>query len=74
MELMYMIRCMGGSVREEPGRWLTHLIACKTSGPKYEYAHTFCVPVMSPEWVRQCWKRRYLPDVHATDDELVSVP
>ncbi|XP_034231179.1 protein ECT2-like isoform X2 [Thrips palmi] len=71
MELMFLIRSMGGSVRLEPNRHTTHLIAAVTTGPKYEYASTFLVPVMSTEWVWACWRMRDSPTVHANDEAMM---
>lgn len=68
---MHLIRSMGGSVRQEPNRETTHLIAATTQGPKYEYASTFLVPVMSADWVWACWRVRDAHHVHATDEQLV---
>lgn len=72
IELMFLIRSMGGSVREEPNASTTHLISRTTKGKKYEYARTFLVPVMSVDWVWKCWEKRFFSDVHATDDEMMA--
>ncbi|KAK3907259.1 Protein ECT2 [Frankliniella fusca] len=67
MELMALIRAMGGSVREKPELAVTHIISLTTKGSKYLYATTFNVPIMSPDWVRECWNHRFDPCVKATD-------
>lgn len=69
---MFLIRSMGGSVRKEPNRETTHIIAATTKGPKYEYGVTFIVPIMSPEWVWACWKMRDVHGLFATDEQMVS--
>ncbi|XP_052122544.1 protein ECT2-like isoform X2 [Frankliniella occidentalis] len=71
MELMALIRAMGGSVRECPDSRVTHIISTTTKSKSYHYATVFNVPVMSVEWVRECWRCRFDATVHATDDHLM---
>ncbi|XP_014215681.1 protein ECT2 isoform X3 [Copidosoma floridanum] len=57
-KLVNMIHFMGGSVRKDMSEKVTHLIANCCRGPKYWYAVTFRVPIMSAEWVTTLWTMR----------------
>jgi len=63
---------MGGSIRKDfDYSRITHLIANKVGGEKYQYAVTFNIPVMSASWVHTAWENRHDQNFKAT--EKVSV-
>lgn len=49
---------MGGSIRKDMVSKVTHLVAHKCGGDKYQYALTFRVPVMAASWVHNAWAMR----------------
>ena len=64
---------MGGSIRKEfDCNKITHLIANKVGGEKYQYAVTFNIPVMSASWVYLAWEKRHDRNARATDSVMVS--
>lgn len=67
-----MIHNMGGSIRKEMGRKVTHLIANCCGGEKYRYAVTFRVPIMSMNWVNTLWNARDDVSSYSNNEELVS--
>ena len=63
---------MGGSIRKEfDCNKITHLIANKVGGEKYQYAVTFNIPVMSASWVHLAWEKRHDLSVRAIDSTMV---
>ncbi len=65
---------MGGSIRKEfDCNKITHLIANKVGGEKYQYAVTFNIPVMSASWVHLAWEKRHERSVRATDSSMVII-
>lgn len=62
---------MGGSIRKDMVSKVTHLIANCCGGDKYQYATTFKVPVMSQDWVINCWEQRNDLTLCATLDSLI---
>ncbi|XP_075236856.1 epithelial cell transforming 2 pebble [Lycorma delicatula] len=56
--LIKLIHNMGGSIRKDMSSSVTHLVANKCSGEKYQYALTFRVPVMAASWVHNAWAMR----------------
>ena len=63
---------MGGSIRKDfDYNRITHLIANKVGGEKYQYAVTFNIPVMSAAWVHESWEKRHDLDCKATDEFAV---
>ena len=70
--LVSHIHHMGGSVRKDfDCSKITHLIASKVGGEKYQYAVTFKIPVMSALWVRLAWEQRHELGIRSTDYSLV---
>lgn len=64
---------MGGSIRKEfDCNKISHLIANKVGGEKYQYAVTFNIPVMSASWVHLAWEKRHELGVRATDPAVVT--
>jgi len=65
-EVNWLVSCihhMGGSIRKDfDYNRITHLIANKVGGEKYQYAVTFNIPVMSASWVHTAWENRH--DLH----------
>ena len=65
---------MGGSIRKDfDYNRITHLIANKVGGEKYQYAVTFNIPVMSAVWVHEAWEKRHEPNIKATSEILVNI-
>jgi hypothetical protein len=65
---------MGGSIRKEfDCNKITHLIANKVGGEKYQYAVTFNIPVMSASWVHLAWEKRHDLSVRAIDSTMVII-
>lgn len=63
---------MGGSIRKEfDCNKITHLIANRVGGEKYQYAVTFNIPVMSASWVHSAWEKRHELGVRAIDSSVV---
>lgn len=64
---------MGGSIRKDfDYNKITHLIANRVGGEKYQYAVTFNIPVMSASWVFAAWEKRHEMGIRATDKDLVN--
>ncbi|XP_046640377.1 protein ECT2-like [Daphnia pulicaria] len=69
--LVSCIHHMGGSIRKEfDCNKITHLIANKVGGEKYQYAVTFNIPVMSASWVHLAWEKRHDLSVRAIDSTM----
>lgn len=63
---------MGGSIRKDfDYNRITHLIANKVGGEKYQYAVTFNIPVMSASWVHAAWENRHDLGFKATEGNSV---
>ncbi|XP_047735448.1 protein ECT2 [Hyalella azteca] len=56
--LLRLIHMMGGSIKNEMGERVTHLIAVCSTGDKYQYAVTFGIPVVTQKWVDTAWAHR----------------
>uniref|UniRef100_A0A1B6JGD0 Protein ECT2 n=1 Tax=Homalodisca liturata TaxID=320908 RepID=A0A1B6JGD0_9HEMI len=72
MRLIQKIHNMGGSIRKEMNSKVTHLVAQRCGGDKYQYAMTFRVPVVSASWVHDAWAMRSQPDYSAADVTVIS--
>ncbi|XP_075234568.1 protein ECT2-like [Lycorma delicatula] len=68
----YLIRQMGGSIRKCYNRNTTHVVTCNTLGNGYEYAITFLIPVMTPEWVEIAWEKRDIVGFRADCEEMMN--
>ncbi|XP_065349665.1 protein ECT2 [Cloeon dipterum] len=67
-ELFYM---GGNFVREMSGK-VTHLVAGRCTGDKYQYATTFRVPVVGVDWIHNMWEQRDdAKTLNATDPLVV---
>lgn len=51
---------MGGSIRKDMTSKVTHLICNVAGGEKYQYAMTFRLAVLRPNWVYDAWTNRDL--------------
>lgn len=71
MQLMQMIHSMGGRIRKDVDSKMTHLVAQRSGGAKYQYAMTFRVPVVGASWVREAWAMRPQCDYSAADLSVV---
>lgn len=56
--MVNLIRHMGGSVVHHVGSRVTHIITDHSSTDGYEYGGTFNLPVITTDWVFQCWSQR----------------
>jgi protein ECT2 len=64
---------MGGSIRKDMTSKVTHLICNASGGEKYQYAMTFRLAVVRPEWVVEAWKRRNDTEFRATEDDFTKM-
>lgn len=64
---------MGGRVRKEMNYQVTHLIANRVSGEKYNYARSFRVPVLSKEFVFNAWEKRDEPHFKASEPSFMNM-
>ena len=72
--LVSCIHHMGGSIRKEfDYNKITHLIASRVGGEKYQYAVTFRIPVMNASWVHMAWEKRHDLTLRATQEALVNL-
>ncbi|XP_055380892.1 protein ECT2 [Condylostylus longicornis] len=69
-ELVNLIHSMGGSIRKDMNSKVTHLICNATGGKKYEYAMTFRLAVVRPDWVHEAWKNKESYDFKATEESF----
>lgn len=65
--LISLIHNMGGSIRRDMVSKVTHLVAHKCGGDKYQYALTFRVPVMAASWIHNAWAMRAQVGFSAAD-------
>ncbi|XP_076254864.1 epithelial cell transforming 2 pebble isoform X4 [Rhynchophorus ferrugineus] len=72
IKLIPLIHHMGGSIRKHMTAKVTHLIANKCGGEKYQYASTFKLPVMNLQWVIDSWDHRCELDFNASVDTFIS--
>ena len=56
--MMKLIQKMGGSINKDAGRKMTQLLAQSSLGEKYQYAQTFCIPVLTEDWLTAAWDNR----------------
>lgn len=70
-ELHNLIQLMGGEVSSDFTSLVTHLIAKEVGSKKYQVAANSGVPVVSPKWVRETWKKsNYDHCVAASENEM----
>ncbi|XP_013101165.1 protein ECT2 isoform X3 [Stomoxys calcitrans] len=69
-KLVNLIHSMGGCIRKDMNSKITHLISSHSGGEKYQYAKTFRLTVVRPNWVYAAWERRNETDFKATTDEF----
>jgi twin BRCT domain len=62
---------MGGSIQREMSGKVTHLVANRCIGDKYQYAVTFRVPVVSVNWIHRAWEERDNPKCLNSNDPTV---
>lgn len=73
MRLVHLIHSMGGSIRKDTNSKVTHLICNAAMGDKYQYAMTFRLAVVRPNWVVDAWNQRNQPNFSATSDTFTSL-
>ena len=56
--MMKLIQKMGGSINKDYGKRMTQLLANNSLGEKYQYAQTFCIPVLTEDWLTAAWDNR----------------
>lgn len=64
---------MGGSIRKDMTSKVTHLICNVAGGEKYQYAMTFRLSVLRPNWVYNAWENRDLEKFVAVGEHFESV-
>ncbi|XP_073843943.1 epithelial cell transforming 2 pebble isoform X4 [Musca autumnalis] len=69
-KLVNLIHSMGGCIRKDMNSKITHLISSHSGGDKYQYAKTFRLTVVRPNWVYAAWERRNEPHFKATTEEF----
>ena len=70
--LVSHVHHMSGSIRKDfDYNRITHVIANRVGGEKYQYAVTFKIPVMSGTWVRQVWEQRHKLTMSTSDELMV---
>ncbi|XP_061392978.1 protein ECT2 [Musca vetustissima] len=69
-KLVNLIHSMGGCIRKDMNSKITHLISSHSGGDKYQYAKTFRLTVVRPNWVYAAWERRDDPQFKATTEEF----
>lgn len=67
--LLKLIQYMGGSVERKVGRRMTQLLAMSSLGEKYQYATTFCIPVLTEAWLAAAWDSREVVGHRASSKE-----
>ncbi|XP_054271163.1 protein ECT2-like isoform X4 [Macrosteles quadrilineatus] len=70
--LIQKIHNMGGSIRSEMNSKVTHLVAQRCGGSKYQYAMTFRVPIVAATWVHDAWAMRSQPEYSAADSSVIT--
>ena len=51
---------------------ITHLIANRPGGEKYQYAASFNVPIMATSWVTSAWENRHNVGYSSMDSKVIS--
>lgn len=70
-DLCGLVHMMGASIRKEITSSVSHVVAHSVSGSKYKVAVGLGTPIMSEEWVHQCWKNRNDTTLFATGPEMM---
>lgn len=70
-KLVNLVRAMGGKVSRKMGCNITHLVANRNFGKRYEYAAQHIIPIMADEWIIKNWGRRKIVGSLALDDNMV---
>ncbi|RWS31558.1 protein ECT2-like protein [Leptotrombidium deliense] len=71
-DLLRLLRFMGATCRKDLKHSVTHLVARKASGAKYRNAAHTGVTVMSEQWIKYCWEKRFDSSFVATDPAVIS--
>ncbi|XP_075160430.1 epithelial cell transforming 2 pebble isoform X3 [Haematobia irritans] len=69
-KLVHLIHSMGGCIRKDMNSKITHLISSHSGGDKYQYAKTFRLTVVRPNWVYAAWERRNETQFKAITEEF----
>ncbi|EDW30464.1 GL17822 [Drosophila persimilis] len=67
-KLVHLIHSMGGCIKKDMNPKTTHLICSHSGGAKYQYAKTFRMSVVRPDWVYAAWTDRDNVQFEATQD------
>lgn len=62
---------MGGAIRKDMTSKVTHLICNKAGGEKYQYAMTFRLSVVRPDWVYNAWENRDVPNFSSISNDFI---
>ncbi|XP_032231100.2 protein ECT2 [Nematostella vectensis] len=68
--LCNLVHHMGGSIRGELSGRVTHLVASTVHGHKYGAAVSLGKPIMTSDWIKDCWARRNDIDPAAADVDM----
>ncbi|XP_022219575.2 protein ECT2 isoform X2 [Drosophila obscura] len=67
-KLVHLIHSMGGCIKKDMNPKTTHLICSHSGGAKYQYAKTFRLSVVRPDWVYAAWSDRDTLEFDATQE------
>ncbi|KAK2711685.1 hypothetical protein QYM36_012707, partial [Artemia franciscana] len=70
--LCKFVHWMGGKIRNDFSKTVTHLISSISGTDKCNLALTLGVPVMTSDWIQAVWKQRHKTDCHATNPEFMT--
>ncbi|KAG1708541.1 Protein ECT2 [Nymphon striatum] len=70
-----LVHHMGGSIKKEFKKEVTHVIAKTVRGDKYRYAANMGLPILSEEWIDNAWSNCQDPNFSiACDMEKYKIP
>ncbi|XP_034656900.1 protein ECT2 isoform X3 [Drosophila subobscura] len=69
-KLVHHIHSMGGCIKRDMNPKTTHLICSHSGGAKYQYAKTFRLSVVRPDWVYAAWADRDTLEFDATQESF----
>lgn len=59
---------MGGSIKKEFKKEVTHVIAKTVRGDKYRYSANMGLPILSDEWIDNAWNNRHVQNFSIESD------
>ena len=70
-ELYTLVEYMGGEVTADFTSAVTHLIANEVGSKKYIVAANQHIPIVSPSWIKSCWKQSNFEHIIANSEEVL---